>query len=354
MQALQMTRWQSGPELREVLAPEPGPGQVLVRIGGAGACHSDLNVMGLPPGVLPWRLPYTLGHENAGWVEELGPGVGGIAVGDPVLVYGAWGCGYCRNCRQGMENYCENVAIHNGGAYGGGLGLDGGMAEFMLVPASRYLVPLTNLEPRDAASLTDAGLTPYHAIKRSLHLLGPGSSAVVIGVGGLGHVGIQILKTLSSAEVIALDVTPEKLRFAREVGADHVVLSGPDASAHARELTHGRGADLVVDFVGSDGTLQLAAKLVRALGHINVVGQGEGRMTWSYFALPYECSVATTYWGSLPELMEVARLAESGRIKCHCTFYTLVQHADAYQAMKTHSILGRAVFTPGGPQPSGE
>ena len=354
MQALQMTNWQSDPELREVPVPEPGPGQVLVRISGAGACHSDMNVMGLAPGVLPWKLPFTLGHENAGWVEEIGAGVDGVAVGDPVLVYGAWGCGYCRNCRQGMENYCENVAVHNGGAYGGGLGLDGGMAEFMLVPASRYLVPLTNLEPRDAASITDAALTPYHAIKRSLHLLGPGSSVVVIGVGGLGHVGIQILKTLSSAEVIALDITPEKLGFAREMGADHAVLSGPDAFDHAIELTHGRGADLVVDFVGSDGTLQLAAKLARALGHVTVVGQGEGRMTWSYFALPYECSVATTYWGSLPELMEVTRLAESGRLKCHCTYFALAQYAEAYQAMKAHSVLGRAVFTPGGPESHGE
>jgi len=346
LQALQLTRWGNHPELREIAVPEPGPGEVLIRIGGAGACQSDLHLMEWPAGMVPWKLPFTLGHENAGWVEALGPGASGFSVGDPVVLYGPWGCGRCRNCLQGMENYCENAATHNAEFAGGGLGLNGGMADYMLVPSSRYLVPLTTLEPRDAAPLTDAGLTSYRAIKRSFHLLGAKSSAAVIGVGGLGHMAIQILKALSGTQVIAIDMTPEKLELAREVGADQTVLSGPEAHARIRDLTHGRGADLVLDFVGSKSTLELAAKVAAVLGNVNVVGQALGNITWNYIVFPHECSVATTYWGSLSELLEVIALAESGRLKSHNTFYSLAQHEEVYEAMKAGLLPGRAVFIP--------
>ena len=173
--------------------PEPGAGQVLLKIGGAGACHSDLHILEAPPKPGPARAPFTLGHENAGWVEKLGSGATGFAVGDPVIVYGPWGCGLCLNCRVGRENYCQNP----GDTRAGGLGSNGGMAPYFLVPSTRFLIPFGTLDPREAAPLSDAALTSYHAVKRSVHLLGPGSTAVVIGAGGLGQMAIQILRVLS-------------------------------------------------------------------------------------------------------------------------------------------------------------
>ncbi|MGW3730796.1 alcohol dehydrogenase catalytic domain-containing protein, partial [Streptomyces sp. NPDC000851] len=226
MRAFQLVQWQQPPELREVPVPEPGPGQVLIKVGGAGACHSDLHIMEAPgpaPGFAT-KLPFTLGHENAGWVERLGPGVTGFTPGDPVIVYGPWGCGLCADCRKGRENYCQKVSGRGGGLGGGD---DGGMAEYLLVPASRFLIPLDTLDPREAAPLSDAGLTSYHAVKRSLHLLGPGSTAVVIGAGGLGQMAIQILRALSAATtVVAVDTSADKLRTAQRMGADEALLAG--------------------------------------------------------------------------------------------------------------------------------
>ena len=213
--------------LNEVPQPDPGPGQVLVRIGGAGACHSDVSLMEFSAAGRR-ETPMTLGHENAGWIEAFGPGTlptAGLEIGAPVAVYGAWGCGQCPNCRKGMENYCLT-----GVGSGPGLSVDGGMAEYLLVPAARYLVPLGDMAPADAAPLTDAGLTPYHAVKRSLHLLVPGSHVVVIGAGGLGHLAVQFLKALSPATVICVDQRESALAVVAGLGADHTVVAGPDAA----------------------------------------------------------------------------------------------------------------------------
>jgi alcohol dehydrogenase, propanol-preferring len=204
--------------MQEVPVPEPGPGEVLIKVGGAEACHSDLHLMEWPPGALDVELSFTLGYENAGWVEVLGAGVKGLALGEAVAVYGPWGCGPRRFCRRLEENYCERQAEI--GAFDGDLGRDGGMAEYMLVPHPRLLIPLGDLDPREAPPLSDAALTPYHAVKRSLGVLVPGSTAVVIGVGGLGHMAVQILRALSPAQVIAVDNFPAKLALASEVGAE--------------------------------------------------------------------------------------------------------------------------------------
>jgi propanol-preferring alcohol dehydrogenase len=184
MRALRLLDWKREPELVEVPEPVAGPGEVVVRVGGAGACHSDLHLMhDFEGGTLPWGPPFTLGHENAGWVHQLGEGVTGLEVGQPVAVYGPWGCGACGRCLVGQENYCERPADAPVPGGGGGLGLDGGMAEYLWVPSARHLVPLPpGLTPAQAAPLTDAGLTPYHAIRRSWPKLAPGSTAVVIGV----------------------------------------------------------------------------------------------------------------------------------------------------------------------------
>ena len=315
MRAVQLAGWRQPPQIREVPDPAPGPGEVLIEIGGAGLCHSDLNMLyELEPGILPFDPPFTLGHENAGWVKALGAGVSGLEIGAPVAVYGPWGCGRCYRCQQGAENFCERQAELR--TAGGGFGRDGGMADSMVVPSPRHLVPLTDLDPADAAPLADAGLTPYHAIKRWSHLLVPGSHAVVIGAGGgLGHLAVQILRALSPARVIAVDQRDAGVALAKELGADEGVLSGQQASEELRELTSGRGAELVLDFVGVDATLALATSIARSLGHIALVGAGGGSISYGFFTLPYEVSVSTTYWGSLPELVEVMALAERGMIR---------------------------------------
>jgi propanol-preferring alcohol dehydrogenase len=347
MLAYQMVQWQQEPELREVEVPEPGPGQVLLKVGGAGACHSDLHVTEWPEGALPYELPFTLGHENAGWVEKVGAGVEGLAPGDAVAVYGPWGCGRCVPCRESRENHCERAAEI--GAAGGGLGLDGGMAPYMLVPSARLLLPLGDLDPRDAAPLSDAALTPYSAIKRSLPLLGAGSTAVVIGVGGLGHMAVQILRALTGTRIVAVDLSEDHLRVAREVGADETFVPGPDTAEQIRELTRGLGANLALDVVGSDDTMALAAAVARVGGHVTVLGLAGGSLTWTAMGtLPWSCSLTSTYWGSAVELAEVLELAQRGQIRAHTQRFTLEQAPEAYAAMREGRLEGRAVICPNG------
>ena len=345
MRALQLLAWKQPPEIVEVPEPHPGPGQVVIRVAGAGACHSDLHLMyDFDAGMLPWGPPFTLGHENTGWVDQLGAGVTGLEIGEPVAVYGPWGCGRCHRCRTGTENYCE----HQGdiGAAGGGLGCDGGMAEHMLIPNARHLVPLEGLDPVRAAPLTDAGLTPYHAIKRSLPLLGAGSTAIVIGAGGLGHLALQILAALSPATIVVVDTRDTARHEAAAIGVSHTLDSTPATADEIRAITRRRGADVVFDFVGSDATLALAAAVVRPLGHINLVGIAGGSLRFSFFSVPYEVSLATTYWGSLPELMEVLELARAGHIEPIVQTYPLDRAIDAYNAMRTGQLTGRAIITP--------
>lgn len=346
MRAFQLVAWQQPPELREVPVPEPAAGEVLIKVAGAGACHSDLHLMEWEPGLMAFDPPFTLGHENAGWVERVGAGVHGVQVGEPVIVYGPWGCGRCVACRRSSENYCERQAEI--AVMGGGLGRDGGMAEYMLVPAERLLLPLGDLDPREAAPLTDAALTPYHAIKRSLHKLVPGSSTVVIGAGGLGHMAIQLLSALVPTRIVAVDVSPEKLALAREVGADVAVQAGEDAAAQVREATRGRGAELVLDLVGSDDTIALGAQVGRFEGDLALVGLAGGTFPLSFFSQPYEQAVATTYWGSAIELHEVLELARGGHIHAHVERFELDRVAEAYDRLRRGEIDGRAVVCPHG------
>ncbi|UXY22786.1 NAD(P)-dependent alcohol dehydrogenase [Streptomyces cynarae] len=345
MRAFQLVGWRQPPELREVPTPEPGPAQVLVKVAGAGACHSDLHIMQAPGPLAGFtNPPFTLGHENAGWVERLGPGVTGFAPGDPVIVYGAWGCGGCANCREGRENYCQKRAGEGPGLGGGH---DGGMAEYLLVPAARYLIPLGTLDPRQAAPLSDAGLTSYHAVKRSLHLLGPGSTAVVIGAGGLGQMTIQILRVLSAATtVVAVDSDAGKLETAQRLGAEEALLSGDEAIARIRDMTEQQGAQLVLDMVGMDATLRMAARVARVLGHLTIVGLGGGALPVDFSSPPHECSVASPYWGSLTELMDVITLAQQEKIKVLVEYFPLQRANEAYQLLHDGRIQGRAVITP--------
>ena len=344
MQAFQFVEAQKPAQLRKVEVPEPGPGEVLLKIGGAGACHSDLHILEGPARV-PALAPFTLGHENAGWVEKMGPGATGFKKGDPVIVYGPWGCGLCPNCRVGRENYCQNP----GDIIAGGLGSNGGMANYFLVPSTRFLIPLGNLDPRDAAPLSDAALTSYHAVKRSLHLLGAGSTAVVIGAGGLGQMAIQVLRVLSGATtVIAVDTSADKLKIAKSMGADEVLLSGDVATQRIKDITRGQGAELVLDMVGVPPTLKMAAQVARVLGHLTIVGLGSGSVPVNFHGPAKECSVSAPYWGYIPELMEVVSLAQAGKIKMLVEHFPLERAEEAYHLLHDGKIQGRAVITPNG------
>ncbi len=343
MRALRMVGFQREPELMEIPEPVPGPGEVVVRVGAAGACHSDLHVLYELDASAVWQLPMTLGHETAGWVHTMGEGVTGLAEGDPVAVYGAWGCGRCQRCLVGMENYCEVPSLIGGG----GLGLDGGMADYLLVPHQRHLVALpAGLDPVTAAPLTDAGLTPYHAIRRSWPKLTPDATCVLIGVGGLGHIGVQIVRATTAARVIAVDVKPEALELARKVGADHAVLSDDNAATAIRDLTGGRGADVVIDFVGATPTMNLARAVARPMADVTLVGIGGGEIPLGFFTQPYEVSIATTYWGSRGELVELLALAASGRVSTEHTVYRLEDGAKAYRDLHDGVVTGRAVVVP--------
>jgi propanol-preferring alcohol dehydrogenase len=274
----------------------------------------------------------------------VGPGVTGLEIGLPVAVYGPWGCGRCARCLEGRENYCDRQG--DIGAYGGGLGLDGGMAHLMIVPNARHVVPIGDLSPVDAAPLTDAGLTPYHAIKRSLPLLGPGSVAVVVGAGGLGHLAVQILAACTPATVVAVDRSAEHLALAQHLGATHAVRTGGDTAAEVLDLTNGRGADVVLDIVGADDTLALGAAVTRPLGHLTLVGLAGGSLPVGFFSPRYEVSVASSYWGSLPELVEVIELGAQGKIRADVQRFSLDDALLAYETMRDGTLHGRAVVVP--------
>lgn len=243
-----------------------------------------------------------------------------------------------------MENYCQQP----GGPAAGSLGRrDGGMAEFLLVPAARYLIPLGSLDPRDAAPLSDPALTSYHAINRSRQLLAPGSTAVVIGAGGLGQMAIQILRALSATTtIVAVDTGPDKLQTARQMGADEALVSGDEAIQRLNDITTGQGAELVLDMVSVDRTLQMAAKVSRVLGHLTIVGLGGGALPVNFNSPRNECAVASPFWGSIPELVDVVNLAQTGKIRMLVEHVPLERAGAAYQLLHDGKIKGRAVITP--------
>lgn len=329
-------------EIVDLPKPSPGPGQVLIRVAGAGVCHSDLHVLDHGLGIAG---PFTLGHENAGWIEALGQGVTGWQEGQAVAVYGPWGCGMCHSCQTSAENYCERHASIS--TYGGGLGSDGGMADYMIVPSSRLLVALGELDPVTTAPLSDAALTPYHAIKTALPLLTPDASVLVLGVGGLGHMAVQILRALTPARLIAGDIDDAKLAHARELGAAHTVNTREkSAVAEIAELVGERGVAVALDFVGAQTTIDLATGVVGRNSRVTVVGLGGGTVHYGADNPPYGTQVTIPYWGSRTELMEVIALAQSGAISATVQTFPLDLANDVYQKLRDGKIHGRAVLVP--------
>ena len=342
MQAIRLTAWEQAAQLVDVPTPEPGPGQVLVRVAGAGLCHSDLHLMHWSAGSLPYKLPFTLGHEIAGTVAALGPGANGVEPGEPVVVYGPWGCGRCPACSVGAEQLCEGPRQGRGA----GLGRDGGLAEYVVVPSPRLTVPLDGLDPVTAAPLADAGLTPYHAVRRALGSLEPGTAAIVIGVGGLGHVAVQFLKALSAARVVAVDRRDEALELAARSGADVVLQASGLTAAELKRATDARGAALVVDCVGSDDTLALAAGAVRAGGHVALLGLAGGTFPMRFGDVPLETSVIFSNWGTRAELAEVVALARAGVIDIEIERVPLADVPAAYERLAAGANRGRLVAVP--------
>jgi propanol-preferring alcohol dehydrogenase len=343
MKAVRYVEAGRNPEIVDIAKPSPGPGQVLIRIAGAGVCHSDLHILDHGFG---FSGQFTLGHENAGWIAELGEGVSGWKEGDPVAVYGPWGCGQCKTCQSSAENYCERHASLP--SFGGGLGSDGGMADYMIAPSTRLLVPLGDLDPVQAAPLGDAGLTPYHAIKAALPLLTPDANVLVLGIGGLGHMAVQLLRALTPAQVIAGDIDETKLAHARQLGARHTVDTRnlDRAAEQINDLAGGRGVTVALDFVGAQSTIDLCTRTVGRASRLTIVGLAGGTLSYSANNPPFGCEVSIPYWGSRTELMEVIALAAGEHVHAEIERYPLESAVDVYERLRSGKITGRAVLVP--------
>lgn len=344
MLAYRLLKAQQQPEFQEVPEPHAGPGQVVVKVAGSGLCHTDFTVISREQSY--WKNeppPFTLGHEIAGWVEELGAGVKGFQRGDSVAVNPSWAsCGRCHMCRSGEENFC----LYQKAIRAPGVGYDGGHAPYVLVPEARFLIPIRDLNPVEAAPLTDAGITTYSAIKPALPEIYPGSTAVVIGVGGLGLYAVQFLRQLTAARVVAVDSTEARLKLAREYGADDVVTSGPDAAKQIRELSHGIGATFILDCVGVDATLATAVAALSWRGRLAMVGAGGGAIPFDFFKEPPGAQLVTSLNGGSIALMEVVEMAALGRIKSLVDRYPLRAVRRAYDDFAQGHLVGRAVVIP--------
>lgn len=353
MRAVRLTRWGGPPVMTEAERPSPRGEEVLVQVEAAGLCGSDLHVIDAAPDALPYRTPFTLGHEVAGRVTERGPDATGPETGERVVVYGPWGCGRCGHCAAGAENYCDRRSELDASRAGTGVGLgrDGGLAEFLLVPSGRLLLPIRDLSPAQAAPLSDAGLTSYHAIAGIRPVLdataGGGTRVAVIGVGGLGHLAVQILRATTSAEVLAVDVREEALALAADSGAHFSTLVRPDTARTLRSRAGGVGVDAVLDFVGTPATLRLGVSAVRPGGALALVGSGGGELlVRKPGALPPGLRISLPFWGTRPDLEEVIALAHTGAVTVRIEQFLLFDTLDAIAALRSGGVYGRAVVVP--------
>jgi NAD+-dependent secondary alcohol dehydrogenase Adh1 len=329
-------------ELELVDHPAPvitRPDELLVKVGGAGVCATDLHAIeGLmePAGV---SLPRVLGHENAGWVDEVGDLVTTVAPGDAVILYPPYSCGLCVPCRRGDDMHCVNHEFT-------GLSLDGGFAEHVLVRERSVVRLPAGLEPAEVAPHADAGLTAYHAVRRVAHAMRPGTTAVVMGIGGVGHIAVQLARELGSSRVIAIDTEEERLALARELGADEAVRAGAAAPDAVRELSGGRGADVVLDFVGTDETHASSLEMLGRAGSYAVIGYG-GKLPLTSMALVVdEKSVVGNLVGSWTDLYELIELHAAGRVTLRVQTHPLEAINDVLGMLRAGAILGRAVLVP--------
>jgi NAD+-dependent secondary alcohol dehydrogenase Adh1 len=324
--------------------PEPaigGPHDVIVRMGGAGLCRTDLHVQegqwAQKSGV---TLPYVLGHENAGWVHELGSAVENVAVGDTVIVHPLVTCGLCRACRAGDDVHCERSAFP-------GISVDGGFAELLKTNARSIVKLDASVRPSDVAALADAGLTAYHAIRKAAAVLYPGTRAVVIGAGGLGHIGIQCLKALTPAEVIVLDPSEQALALAGESGADRTVRVDGTHVETVLELTDGKGAEAIVDFVGERGAIEDGVAMLREAGSYFVIGYGENVNVPTIDIISREINFIGNLVGSYNDLAELMTLTAAGKVVLHTSTYPLDAVNDAMADLDQGRLRGRGILIAG-------
>lgn len=346
MRAVRLEAAGAGLQVVDLPIPEPSGSQVRIRVAACGVCHTDLHIAdGSEPRV---ELPVTLGHEVAGWVDAIGPETPRsrfgkrlrprrrLAVGDPVLVFGGWGCGACRECAAGEEQRCERGRAP-------GFQEDGGYAEYLLVPDPRHLVQLGALDPVRAAPLADAGVTPYRAVRRAASWLEPGARVLLIGAGGLGQFALQYLRRMPDLTIAVREVRAEKLALADALGADLGILGGDEDLVH---LGLGGPADVVFDFVGTDETLAYAARNVAPGGLVSLVGEAGGHFGFGFDALPVEASMTTTAWGSVDDLRAVVKLARTGRVRWTVEALPLSQAAAAHARLAAGEVEGRLVLVP--------
>jgi propanol-preferring alcohol dehydrogenase len=343
MVAYRMVAWGQPPELVEVPVPEPGPGEVLVEVAGNGLCHSDLTMAQMPAAIaeaLGWHLPFTLGHEVGGRIAGLGTGVTGYGEGEAVALVSPTSCGTCAACRRGHDSACPH------GLAGRGYGRDGGLARYVVAPAPRAVVKIGALDPLAAGPLTDAGATSHHAVDRVVPRLPDGSTAVVVGAGGLGAFAIQLLRALTPARVVAVDTNPARRDLAIELGA-HEVTDDVGALGAAGARRGEDGAEVVLDFVGIDATISAGVAAVRPYGAYGLVGSAGGTLRRPWFgALPRDADVFTFQGSSIADVHAVVALAEAGLVRSDVDVHPRSRVDEAYAALDEGTVRGRAVVTP--------
>ncbi|MDP9436754.1 MAG: NAD(P)-dependent alcohol dehydrogenase [Actinomycetota bacterium] len=330
--------------LEEVPDPQiTAPFDVVVRVGAAGLCRTDLHIwegqFDAAQKEAGFGLPYSPGHENAGWVEAVGEAVTNVAVGDKVILHPLITCGLCRACRDGDDVHCDNNSFP-------GLFAEGGFAQYMKTGARSVIRIDESLEPTDVAPLADAGLTAYHAIKKALPLLYPGTTCAVIGAGGLGHIGIQCLRAMTATRIVVLDANPAALELAKQWGADETVLVDGDQVAAVREYTKGRGAEVVLDFVGEGGAEKWGVDLLKRKGHFFVIGYGGVLEVPTMQIILTEINFIGNLVGSFNDLVELMDLAAQGKVKLHTSTYPLDDINTAIDDLNGGRLRGRGILVP--------
>jgi NAD+-dependent secondary alcohol dehydrogenase Adh1 len=323
--------------------PEPalrGPLDVIVKIGGAGVCRTDLHIMeGQWDAAMHTPLPYILGHENAGWVHEAGSAVTNVAVGDTVILHPTPTCGLCRACRAGDDMHCINSEFP-------GLSRDGGMADYLLTTARACIKLDPQTQPKDVAALADAGITAYHAVRKAIPLLYPGTTCVVIGAGGLGHIGIQCLAALTATKIIVVDSHPDALKLAEQLGAQHTVLADGGQVDAVKELTGGGGANVVLDFVAERGAESDGWDMTGETGSYFVIGYGGELHIPTLDIITTERNVIGNIVGTYNDLAELMVLAEGGKVTLHTRTYPLDAAPEAFADLDAGRVRGRAILVP--------
>ena len=342
MKAVRVHAYHAAPQIDDI--PEPtitGPLDVIVKIGGAGVCRTDLHIVeGQFAEAFGPELPYVIGHENAGWVHAIGEGVTNVAVGDTVILHPAPSCGLCAACRAGNDMHCSD------GFFPGVTSNDGGMAEYLRTTARACVKLDPDTDPAAVAALADAGITAYHAVRKAVPVLHPGTTAVVQGAGGLGHIGIQCLSALTATKIIVVDRNPDALALAKELGADATVLADGHHVDAVKDLTGGEGANVVFDFVAEQGAENDAWQMTAPAGYHYVIGYGGQFSAPTINFVVGEKNVIGNMVGTYSDLAELMVLAQSGRVTLRTKRYPLDAALDALHDLDAGRVRGRAILVP--------